>query len=207
MGFVEPLRQILNAFLSYISATFALDCLTGRGNREGESIVLLPSNMTKVVHYEDYVDLFCTLRQADATFITRSILDAPLTVSEFNKYCNKKQILLKASRTRSDFCDYCAKTRNDLHNLPRNDDRYGALSKLLSKHCHNDTKEHQYYCNFIYSTEKVLDGLHQYVMFDYAEKVLLPRLVKQLGQLYFVTGLKFELFGVHDSNAKRSLVF
>lgn len=37
-------------------------------------------------------------------------------------------------------------------------------------------------------------------MFDFAEKVLLPSLPKQPGQLHFVTGLKYDFFGVHRSN-------
>ena len=44
-------------------------------------------------------------------------------------------------------------------------------------------------------------------MFDFAEKVLLPKLLKQPGQLYFVTGLKFDIFGVQDSNQGVTYVF
>lgn len=47
----------------------------------------------------------------------------------------------------------------------------------------------------------------QHVVFDYAEKVLLSQLLKQPGQLYFVTGLKFDLFGFHNFNAAKSYIF
>lgn len=37
-------------------------------------------------------------------------------------------------------------------------------------------------------------------MFDFATKILLPQLGRKPGKLYFIAGLKFDLFGVSDSN-------
>lgn len=37
-------------------------------------------------------------------------------------------------------------------------------------------------------------------LFDFAEKVMFPRVVRQPGQLYFATGLTFDPFGRHESN-------
>ena len=39
-----------------------------------------------------------------------------------------------------------------------------------------------------------------HLVFDFAEKWFLPNLQRQPGQLHFVTGLKFDFFGVHVSN-------
>lgn len=44
-------------------------------------------------------------------------------------------------------------------------------------------------------------------VFDYAEKMLLPRLQKQPGQLAFIKGLKFDLFGVACSNDQQTDFF
>lgn len=44
-------------------------------------------------------------------------------------------------------------------------------------------------------------------MFDFAEKVLLPRLLEQPGQLHFLTGLKFDINGVASSRNKKTHVF
>lgn len=47
----------------------------------------------------------------------------------------------------------------------------------------------------------------QQFLFNFAEKLLLPRVIRQPGQLFFITRLKFRLFGVHDSNGKRPILF
>lgn len=47
----------------------------------------------------------------------------------------------------------------------------------------------------------------QKVFFGFAEKVSLPRLVRQPGQLYFFSGLRFDLFGVHESNSQWYLLY
>lgn len=45
------------------------------------------------------------------------------------------------------------------------------------------------------------------MVLDFAEKVLLSRLVKETGKIYLVTGLKFDIFGVHDRNKRSCYVF
>ena len=47
----------------------------------------------------------------------------------------------------------------------------------------------------------------RHFVFDFAEKVLFPRLLKQPGQLHFVTGLKFNIKGVSSSRIKSNYVF
>lgn len=44
-------------------------------------------------------------------------------------------------------------------------------------------------------------------MFDFAENALLPKLQKRPGQLHFVTGLKFDIFGISCSNLGSTFVF
>lgn len=207
LGCIGTHRQIVDGYLNHVSTTYALECPTGRGSREGDSVMLLPSDMTKLTIYEDYVDLFPSLREAVTSFITSSPPDTPLTLSAFTRYWEKGHHMLKVAKTGSDFCDYCTTLRNNLQNLDKDDDRYDVLSILLNKHRDNATKEHQFYRECLLSTQDVLDGSQQHLVFDFAEKVLLPRLLRQPGQLYFVTGLKFDLFGVHDSNNKRTLLF
>lgn len=47
----------------------------------------------------------------------------------------------------------------------------------------------------------------RHFVFDYAENSLLPKLQKQLGQLHFITGLKFDLFGFACSNDGKTDVY
>eukprot|EP00171_Calliarthron_tuberculosum_P001409 IDg1409t1 len=53
-----------------------------------------------------------------------------------------------------------------------------------------DTSRHAIQYNFI-----------QEFHFNFAEKVLLPRLKKQPGQIHFITGLKFDCFRVASRNS------
>lgn len=43
--------------------------------------------------------------------------------------------------------------------------------------------------------------------FEFAENILLPRLLREPGQLHFVTGLKIKIFGVHSSNLNNTFVY
>lgn len=47
----------------------------------------------------------------------------------------------------------------------------------------------------------------RHYVFDFAEKVLLPRLLHQPGQLHFTIGLKFDINGVQSSNSRQAYVF
>lgn len=49
------------------------------------------------------------------------------------------------------------------------------------------------------------DVIH--IVFDFAEKVLLPRISKQPGQLNYITSLIFDIFGVLCSNFKTNFLF
>lgn len=46
-----------------------------------------------------------------------------------------------------------------------------------------------------------------HITFDFAEKVLLLALKRQPGQLHFVTGLKFDLFGAASTNMNKVFLF
>ena len=47
----------------------------------------------------------------------------------------------------------------------------------------------------------------RHFIFDFAEKVLLPNILNQPGQLHFITGLKFDINGVYCSNVGRADVY
>lgn len=46
-----------------------------------------------------------------------------------------------------------------------------------------------------------------YFVFDFAEKVLPLRLLKQPGQMHFITGLKFDILCVSSSNLSMNFLF
>ena len=47
----------------------------------------------------------------------------------------------------------------------------------------------------------------RHFIFDFAEKVLLPKILNQPGQLHFITGLKFDINGLCCSNVGRAYVY
>lgn len=47
----------------------------------------------------------------------------------------------------------------------------------------------------------------RHYVFDFAEQILLPRLLRQRGQLHSATSLKFDINGVHRSNAGETYFF
>lgn len=54
--------------------------------------------------------------------------------------------------------------------------------------------------------KKLKQGKFCHFMFDYDEKVLLPRMQKQPGQLHFLISLKFDINGVTNSNIGTCLI-
>lgn len=51
------------------------------------------------------------------------------------------------------------------------------------------------------------DCTELHLIFDFAEKILLPHSLRQPGQLHFNTGLNFDLFGTHVNNLNCTSIF
>lgn len=200
-------RRIVDGYLDYVTTTMALECPSGRGSADDRPVMLLPSDMSRTDVYADYVECFGKLASAVSEEVDTFVTDKPLTFSAFCRYWDRGHPTLKVARRGSDFCDLCTSLRNDIEALDESDARYECLSTLLENHKNAARREHNYYRTLMTSVLKKHDGVLQHLVFDFAEKVLLPQLVRQPGQLFFVTGLKFDLFGVHDSNAAKTYIF
>lgn len=107
---------------------------------------------------------------------------------------------MAVAKAGSEFCDTCTTVRNDIQCLDPMDERYSYLSQCLDTHRDNAERKHDHYRLWITSNFDVKDVSAQHLVFDFAEKVLLPHLLRQSGQLYFIAGLKFDIFGIHNSN-------
>lgn len=46
-----------------------------------------------------------------------------------------------------------------------------------------------------------------HIAFDFAEKVLLRSILRQPGQIYFITGLKFDIFEVASSSLDLNFIY
>jgi len=81
------------------------------------------------------------------------------------------------------------------------------LSETLQKHKHEAVAEFEFYKTCGNEAKEVPDNGAVHLTFDFAEKVLLPSLLRKPGQLHFVTGLKFDIFGICSSNLDLVYVF
>lgn len=200
-------RRIVDGFLGYVSSTYGLECPSGRGSAAEAPLMVLPSEMTRMEVYAKYVDKFDCLWKAVAEECGGDVRRCPLSFSAFTRCWDKGHPTLKVAKRGSDFCDFCVTMQNDIEQLHPSDERHECLSELLRKHKDAARAEHDFYKTLLTTSRDINDGSCQHVVFDFAEKVLLPQLLKQPGQLYYVTGLKFDIFGVHDSNQGETYIF
>lgn len=87
------------------------------------------------------------------------------------------------------------------------DKQLRTLRDVLEQHINEAIEEFLFYKKCQRQSRKDPNGRRQHFVFDFAEKFLLPMLLKQPGQLHFITCLKFDLFGVSSSNEQKNYVF
>lgn len=197
----------MEGFLTYISSTFAMECPTRRCSEEEAPLRMLPSDMSQVDVYKEYVNVFPKLSGAAKEWLPQEPPKSPLTFSTFLRYWDRGHSTLRLAKKGSEFCDFCTSTRNDIANIHLSDARHACLSDLLERHRDQARSEHENYKSFLTESYGKHNGACQHIVFDFAEKVLLLQLMRQPGQLYFVTGLKFDLFGIHDRNKGRTYIY
>lgn len=55
-------RKIIDKFLEHVSDTFALFCPSDRVGGEDHTLKVLPSDITRIEIYDDYIEQFVELR-------------------------------------------------------------------------------------------------------------------------------------------------
>lgn len=132
---------------------------------------------------------------------------APLSYSLFIRHWAADFPTLRIAKSVSDFCDYCTSTKSHLKILDRTDAIYDTLAGLLVEHRNAAHIEYLHYKKCQAEAQQQPMGSTRHLVFDFAEKVLLPKLLRQPGQLHFITGLKFDMFGISSSNENRNYIF
>lgn len=80
------------------------------------------------------------------------------------------------------------------------------MKEILKKH-KVDTQEKFTNYKFLKENAGIDESKSKlYLIFGFSKKVILPRLLREPGQLHFVTGLKVEFFGVHVGNLKTTAI-
>ena len=114
---------------------------------------------------------------------------------------------LRIETSGSDFCDLCTSLKSDIGSISKFDDRYDLFIQLLKEHRAEAKKEFLNYKLLQQKCQEDTNGKMRHYDFDFAEKVLLSRLCNQPGQFHFVTGLKFDIFGVSSTNQCLSFIY
>jgi len=112
---------------------------------------------------------------------------------------------LKISKGGSGYCDTCVSLQTCLEYVE--EPTKSELERLFLEH---KTEAEQEFFFYRYSStlcsENPENGI-THIVFDFAEKCMLPSYKKEPGSLHFVSKLKFDLFGVSSSNLNRSFIF
>lgn len=199
-------RIVVLGFLTTFQNTYGLESPSGRGSGDEAPLILIPSNFTKVDVYDMYIDRWKEIITAAMTYCKQNTVPQNgLSYTLFIRMWVEMFPRMLIAKSGSDFCDLCVKTKNDLKGLWSTDQRYQALYEMLTKHRNDAKVAHAYYKRCQDEAEDNSRIIH--MVFDFAEKVLLPRLLKQPGQLHFVTSLKFDIFGVSNSNTAVNNIF
>ncbi|EDQ92071.1 uncharacterized protein MONBRDRAFT_22871 [Monosiga brevicollis MX1] len=194
--------RIALAFLDAFAAREADCCPTGRGSRRGAPLLLLPSHTKKKDVYDAYKEAYAgmaELEKANQNPTAASPRATPLARKSFLDLWSKSRPNIRIQRTGSDFCDLCFRLKQE---APTNE----TAADGLTAHRLHYLEERDFY-HFLRSNTKEASVPYVHVTFDFAEKLLLPRLQKQPGQMYLLNGLHVDLFGVLISNIKTQFTF
>ena len=201
-------RVVVHAYLMSVASDFGMECPRGRGSQDESPLLLLPSSFTKTSVYYTYKEKWQGLFQAFLEFRADKVRPvAPVHFNLFIRYWAVDMPTLHIASLGSDFCDTCTTLKNSLESLEESDIRYDTTREVLQRHLHDSKSEFHTYKACQNECNSARSGNVNHFVFDFAEKVLLPKLEKQPGQLHFITGLKFDFLGVSSSNALRNYVF
>lgn len=194
-------------FLERHAEVYALACPTGRGSDKDAPIRYFPSDKRRAAVHDEYKKQWSDLIPAASEHINFKGYDPeePLNYKSFCKVWHTNFPTLKIMKIGSDFCDTCTKLKNQIEHSTS--DLKDALSNALNIHRKIAKEEFLNYRKVQNSIrDRPSDGtIH--IIIDFAEKVLLPHMLKQPGQLHFITGLKFDFFCVSNTNLNTNFIF
>ena len=186
----------------------AMSCPTGRGSAQDIPMSLLPTVTSKSEIYQHYkieweniVDSVVNQRISNT-----SRPDSPLHKDSFCRAWKKFMPTLKILNSGSDFCDTCTEMKNIADNM-KDPTTKEIMEKARQKHRDEASTEFKLYREIQSKVKQIPVGNDIHLIFDFAEKILLPSLLKQPGQLHFITGIKFDFFGVSSSNYDETYIY
>eukprot|EP00171_Calliarthron_tuberculosum_P005258 IDg5258t1 len=199
------------AFLSHHGDQFGLPSPRGTDFSETGVVRFLPSGQTKKDIYKIYETKWSCLVAAslcpsENDTGTKEKPTAPLSYFAFLKVWRTHLPVLRISAGGTDYCDTCTKLKHALKIVQISQTQL-ELSNRLSLHREEANTVFSFYKRMQREATELPTGAKLHLVFDFAEKVLLPSMKEQPGNLHFITGLRFDIFGVSTSNLNCNFIF
>lgn len=118
------------------------------------------------------------------------------------RYCPTVSIL----KSGSDFCDQCT-TLLDSASITTNADLEKTLLAARRRHLMHAFNVFELYRAIVSAPQSAPSASPIHLVFDFAEKELLPHLPHQPGQFHFETGLKFDFYGFCNTDRQVCYVY
>eukprot|EP00835_Amoeboradix_gromovi_P006899 NODE_934_length_2956_cov_0.140357.p1 type:complete len:253 gc:universal NODE_934_length_2956_cov_0.140357:1007-249(-) len=137
-----------------------------------------------------------TLKKLHELFLLQEIRD--ISFETFRKLYHKIGII-KIRSSRSDMCDTCIEYKLQLSN--------NELSEFQNLELANDYRRHLL-CAMEARLEYNRDTSRHsitHLSFDYSQNMILPQLADQPSELYFMSLLNINLFGIHNETNKKQM--
>ena len=170
-------------FLDFVAAEHGLVSPAARGATPTQPVILLPQGMPKRVVYMMYV-----------RWLTSELINNPdklrrfITETAFMRAWKKTRRFIRIATRITDYCDFCALTSGQ-HDV--------ASQQALAAHRHFAHTLRAAYRTRVLASKQPDSGVLHMTM-DFAERVYLPWEHCQVSQRFFVTGLKYDLFGISN---------
>ena len=208
LGHFSAQTAVVTAFLQRYGEVNGQPCPTGRGSTESTCVVRLESCNTKKNVYEKYTEEWSNMINHAMNHVqhTQTCPEAPASYKTFCKIWLQHLPYLRIAPRGTDFCDTCTIMREKIDHEA--DEIFkNILISAYEQHRSEAKIEFENYLSIQNEARKNTEETYLHLVFDFAEKRLLPCLTKQPGQLHFITGLKLDLFGISNSNESQSYIY
>lgn len=194
-------------FIESYSGVYGTTDPYGRNSTALKSGCRLPSGVFKISLYEAYKEQWKDLDELaharDSSF--GSLPAKPLEYPGFVKVSNSRCSHISMALPGSDYCDNCTTLKNAV-DISANEHTCTTLKSTLEKHM-SEAKLERLYLQNVRQELKRENSTVLHLILDFSEKVFLPSLLKQPGQLHFAASLKLNLFAVSCGKNGKTYVF
>ena len=182
---LSPQSVVATTFLLRYGELNGLQCPTGRGSTAERPLTWLSSDTTRQHVYEKYctswkgmMDFYKSDRISNGRSIP--LASTPLTRDAFLKVWRQYCGMVKIMKVGSDYCDRCTQLCNILR-TELDDETRDCLTKSLADHKAEAAAEFDAYIEMQRSARDHPSNGTLHLVFYFAEKVLLPSLLRQPG--------------------------